>query len=246
MPGASVPWVPPYGTWPTCTRGGAQLPCPHRRPRQVPRTQLASQTGKLGSPTQSRILGLARKHWSFKAEVLWGLKCKEGSFMVERSRSRVLRWFWHPESYSGTSLTWILLILAALWEPTSFAVTEYHRGMTIGAAAPGRWGLLAGGGVWCLIPQFSPSSESPAFSPDTTHTCRFSHSCSASFLCASGSSWPFDFVEPHIFSSCRPIRLAPIHCSHLSKPESISALDSFSPWSHYREVQSPASLLKAQ
>lgn len=144
------------------------------------------------------------------------------------------------------SLTWILLILSALCKCTNFAVTKYHR-VTMIQHCFSRQMVAAGwGGVWCPILQFSPYSQSPAFSLETTHTCRFSHDCSASFLCTLGFNWPFHFVEPHKFSFSRPILLAPIHCSHLGKPESISALESSSPWSHFSAVQSPASLLKAQ
>lgn len=209
--------------------------------------EICTQTGEPGRATQPSTLFLARKHWSFKAGVLCGMK----------EQWRVTRGGWE-ELISGTlmvltswelfcdffSFTWILLILLALCKPTNFAVTKYHRVMMIQHCCSRQMVAAGWGGVWCLIPQFSLYSQSPAFSLETTHRCRFRYDCGASFLCTSGFNCPFDFVEPHKFFSFRPILLAPIHCSHLGKPESISALESVSLWSHYRAVQSPASLLK--
>lgn len=143
-------------------------------------------------------------------------------------------------------LTWILLILSSLCKPPNFAVTKHHRVSMIQHCCSRQMAAAGWGGVWCLILQFSPYSQGPAFSLETTCTHRFSHDRNALFLCSSGLNWPFDFVKPHKFSSPRPILLAPLHWSYLNKPEGIAALESFSPWSHYRAVQSPASLLKAQ
>jgi len=233
-------------------RSSASLPAQETKadalhPALVPaetKAEITTQTGEVWSATQPRILALARKHWSFKAEVIWGLKQQRKvtcGWEKQISRTLMVLTYWEL-FWDFFSLTWILLILSALCKPTNFAVTKGNNDPALL--------LQADGGCWlrrCLMSSSVVFSLlRPAFSLETTHTSRFSHDCSASFLCTSGFNWPFDFVEPHQFSSSRPILLAPIHCSHLGKPESISALESFPPWSHYRAVQSPASLLKAQ
>lgn len=134
------------------------------------------------------------------------------------------------------SLTWLLLILAAICKPTNIEITNCHRVIMTRQVVAADWG-----DVWWPILQFSPYSQSLSFPLETTHTHRFSHSCSASLLYTSGFNWPLDFAVPHKLPSSRPTPLAPIHCSHLGKPESVSALESFT-WIHYRAAQSPASL----
>lgn len=165
--------------------------------------------------------------------------------MVERSRFQVPWWFWHVESYSETSFIWHglyfyfqLFANPLILQPQSMVTMIQHCCSRQMVAAG--WGV-----VWCLIVPFSPTPRAQHFLWKWQIYVSSVTTAETHFFCFSGFNWPFDFVEPHKFSTPRLILLAPIHCSHLSKPESISAPES-SPWSHYRAVQSPASLLKAQ
>lgn len=167
---------------------------------------------------------------------LWWLRGADLRYLDGFDILRVILWFLF--FYMASTPTFSSL------QTDLFCSHKYHRVTMIQHCCSRQMVAAGWGGAWCLILQFSPYSQSPAFSLETTHRCRFRYNCSALFLCTSGFNCPFDFVEPHKFFSFRPILLAPIHCSHLGKPGSISALEFVSLWSHYGAVQSPASLLK--